>query len=111
MLSADYELMIYTASISEYADPVVDYIDPDNVVSVRLFRENCTLFKNVFVKDLANLNRDIRNIIIVDNSPNSFMFQPMNAFQIRNFFDDMNDQELYFLIPFFKLLKDVSQYF
>lgn len=35
------------------------------------------------------------------------MFQPMNAFQIRNFFDDMNDQDLYYLIPFFKLLKDV----
>lgn len=66
---------------------------------MRLFRENCTLFKNVFVKDLSNLNRDIKKIIIVDveiyliekNSPNSFMFQPMNAFQIKNFFDDMAD--------------------
>jgi RNA polymerase II subunit A small phosphatase-like protein len=66
LLSNDYEIIIYTASISEYADPVIDYLDPEGVVSVRLFRENCTLFKNIFVKDLANLNREISNLIIVD---------------------------------------------
>jgi len=32
-----------------------------------------------YVKDLTKIDRDINNIIIVDNSPLSYMFQPENA--------------------------------
>ncbi len=32
-----------------------------------------------YVKDLARLDRDIAQTIIVDNSPLSFLFQPQNA--------------------------------
>lgn len=58
--------MRYSNYYLKYANPVIDYIDPLGVVSLKLFRENCTFFKNVFVKDLVNLNRDIKNLIIVD---------------------------------------------
>lgn len=33
-----YEIFIYTASLSEYADPVIDLIDPTKTVAVRLYR-------------------------------------------------------------------------
>lgn len=51
------------------------------------------------MKDLSNLNRDLKDIIIIDNSEISFFFQPENAVHILNFFDDNSDRELYKLIP------------
>ncbi|EAR92879.2 NLI interacting factor-like phosphatase (macronuclear) [Tetrahymena thermophila SB210] len=98
-LSKYYELIIYTASLSEYADPVMDRIDKNGVCSLRLFRENCTLYNGVFVKDLSLMQRDLKDLIIIDNSETSFLFQPANAVHIKSFFDDMKDRELYRLIP------------
>jgi len=73
-MSKLYEVMIYTASLAEYADPVVDLLDQNKQVSYRLFRENCTLYNGVFVKDLAQLGRNLKDIILVDNSETSFIF-------------------------------------
>ena len=36
-LSKHYEIMIYTASLSKYADPVIDFLDVGKVCSYRLF--------------------------------------------------------------------------
>lgn len=98
-LSKYYELIIFTASLAEYADPVMDKIDKNRVCSLRLFRENCTLYNGVFVKDMALMNRDLKDIIIIDNSETSFLFQPANAVHIKSYFDDAKDRELYRLIP------------
>lgn len=40
----------------------------------KLFREHCTFFNNAFVKDLKRLGRDLRDVIIVDNSPVAYLF-------------------------------------
>lgn len=69
-----YELVIYTASLSKYADPLVSMLDPNQLCSYRLFREHCTLVNNAFVKDLTWLGRLMKNVIIVDNSPIAYMF-------------------------------------
>jgi len=53
-------------SKKKYADPVMDKIDKNRVCSLRLFRENCTLYNGVFVKDMALMNRDLKDIIIID---------------------------------------------
>ena len=52
-MSKIYEVFIFTASLSEYANPVIDRIDPQNVSTLRLFRENCRICNNVLVKDLS----------------------------------------------------------
>jgi RNA polymerase II subunit A small phosphatase-like protein len=101
-----YEVFIYTASLAEYADPVIDLLDLKKFVAVRLFRESCTIYNNVFVKDLSLLNRDLRDLIIVDNSEASFLFQPQNAVHIKSFFEDMQDLELYHLMPILALLSE-----
>jgi RNA polymerase II subunit A small phosphatase-like protein len=45
-LAKCYELVIYTASLSKYADPLIDILDsqPTKVIDYRLFREHCTFF-------------------------------------------------------------------
>lgn len=46
------------------------------------------------MQDLQCLGRDLSQVIIVDNSPHSYIFQPENAIPIGTFIDDMQDQEL-----------------
>lgn len=103
-----YEIVIYTASLSIYADPLLDEIDPSNFASYRLFREHCTFNNNAFVKDLSVLGRDLKDVIIVDNSPASYSFQPDNAVPILTWIDDMSDIKLAELAPVLELLVDVS---
>ncbi|KAL4495660.1 hypothetical protein ABPG72_014129 [Tetrahymena utriculariae] len=107
-VSEYFEVVIYTASLAEYADPVCDLIDPKRYVSYRLFRENCTNYQGLFVKDLSKIGRDMKDILIVDNSETSFLFQPENAIQISNFFQDDSDRELYRMIPFLQFLSEVQ---
>lgn len=69
-----YEVVIFTASLSKYAIPLMDMLDPQRVAPQRLFREHCTYFNNQFVKDMARVGRRMEDIIIIDNSPNSYQF-------------------------------------
>jgi Dullard-like phosphatase family protein len=63
-----YEIVLFTASMAKYADPVLDRIDKKRVISHRLFREHCVMHNGGYVKDLSRLGRDLSNIIIVDVS-------------------------------------------
>jgi TFIIF-interacting CTD phosphatase-like protein len=60
------------------------------------------------VKDLTRLGRKIENVIIIDNSPNSYYFQPENALPSLNWTKDKNDFELREMMPFLKRLADPS---
>lgn len=103
-----YEVIIFTASLSLYADPLLDLIDTSGCISYRLFRDHCTLYNNTFVKDLSVLGRDLKNVIIVDNSPTAYMFQPENAIPILTWFDDMKDTKLFELAVVLELMASVK---
>ena len=61
-----YEVVVFTASMAKYADPVLDRIDKRGCISHRLFREHCVMHNGAYVKDLARLGRDLTNVVIVD---------------------------------------------
>jgi carboxy-terminal domain RNA polymerase II polypeptide A small phosphatase len=89
-----FEVVIFTASLSLYANPVMDLLDPSAHCHARLYREHCVLVGGCYVKDLAKLGRDLKRTIIIDNSPLSYALQPENAFPIEAFFTDESDHEL-----------------
>ena len=64
-----YEVVIYTASLSKYASPLIDKLDSLNTGFLKLFREHCTFFNGMFVKDLTKLGRSMKDLIIIDVSP------------------------------------------
>ncbi|KAF9562794.1 NIF-domain-containing protein [Agrocybe pediades] len=103
-----YEIVVFTASLSKYADPVLDRLDIHQVVSHRLFRESCYNHKGNYVKDLSQLGRPIADTIILDNSPASYIFHPNNAVPVSSWFNDPHDTELTDLVPFLADLSTVD---
>jgi len=101
-----FEIVIYTASLSKYADPLLDKLDIHKVINKRLFRENCVFYEGHYVKDLSLLERDITQTIIVDNSPPSYTFHPENAIDCSSFIDDPADVEMWQIGDFLEGIKD-----
>lgn len=94
---------VFTASHKEYADAVINLIDPDGtLINFRLYREHCFETKEgIFIKDLRVIrNRDLKDLILVDNSVYSFGFQLDNGVPIVPYFNDPSDQELHYLAQY-----------
>ena len=102
-----YEIVIFTASVSKYADPLLDIIDKNHTCSCRLFREHCSMVGITYIKDLKKLGRDLKDIIIVDNSPLSYSLNYENGLPILTWLDDKNDKELYNITPILEFLSNV----
>ncbi|CAM6103109.1 unnamed protein product [Calypogeia fissa] len=94
-----FEVVVFTASLRKYADPLLDILDQHNSIRHRRYRESCRQMEGGLVKDLTMLGRDLCKVIIVDNSPHSYMLQPANAIPIGTFIDDMRDRQLLDLLP------------
>ena len=93
-----FEVGIFTASVKEYADAVISFLDPENkLIKFRLYRNNCINFNDSFtVKDLRIFkNVDMKKIVLIDNSMYSFAAQINNGILINTFINDKNDNELY----------------
>ena len=95
-----FEVVIFTASMSVYADKVIDMLDTTRVVSGRLFRESCTYLSGSFIKDLSQLGRNLRRVVILDvpstqNSPTSYLYHPSNALPISSWYGDKEDTALF----------------
>ena len=97
-VSKYFVIGIFTASVKEYADAIIDYLDPNkNLIKFRLYRNNCiNVDDKIYVKDLRILKGvDLKDIIILDNSIYSFAAQLRNGILVNSFFIDKNDIELY----------------
>jgi len=112
-MSTLYELVIFTASVSEYANSIIDVLDSQRVIVHRLYRNHCTCANEEYIKDLSLIGRDLKSVIIIDNAPISYSLQPFNALPILSWVGDKRDSQLLYLIPILKLLKrvdDVREY-
>ena len=105
-LSLIYEIIIFTASISQYANPLLDQLDKNNYIKYRLFREHCIFNNGIYIKDLKIFDRKINNMIIIDNNPLSYDNNIENGIPILSWYDNMNDNELLKLLPLLKYMSD-----
>jgi CTD nuclear envelope phosphatase 1 len=70
-----YNLVIFTASVQEYADPVIDWLEQDRkYFSGRYYRQHCTNRNGAYIKDIATVEPDLSRVMIIDNSPTSYIF-------------------------------------
>ena len=96
-ISKYFLIGIFTASIPEYADAVINYLDPEEkYIKFKLYRNDCINVQDlVRVKDLKIFGEEnLDRIVLLDNNIYSFSNQLSNGILINSFFDDENDDEL-----------------
>jgi Dullard-like phosphatase family protein len=96
-LSGHYEIIVFTAALKDYADWILDRIDPMENVKYRLYRNHTTFQNDIYLKDLSKLNRDLSKTIIVDNNPDNFQMHPENGICIKSWYEDPTDMALKYL--------------
>ena len=104
-----YNIIIFTASVKEYANPLLNVLDNEKIIKKRFFREDCCIgATGKFIKDLKKLNMDLKDLILVDNNPISYSYNICNGIPIKTWHYDKTDQELIKLIPVLKFLANVN---
>eukprot|EP00920_Eleutheroschizon_duboscqi_P012873 GHVT01030526.1.p1 GENE.GHVT01030526.1~~GHVT01030526.1.p1 ORF type:complete len:507 (+),score=51.81 GHVT01030526.1:1450-2970(+) len=110
-VAKEFEVVIFTASTQNYADQVLDSLDPEGrLFAHRLYRHHCTpVFGGTYLKDLRLLGRDLRTTMLADNSPISLTLQLDNGIPVMSFFGkDKADTELVDLLDLLKVLNKTS---
>lgn len=111
-VSKYFQIVAFTASTKEYADAVINLIDPNNkLFEHRLYRDSCIKVGRSYVKDLRIIkNRKMENMVILDNSLYSFCNQLSNGILIYSYYDG-EDSELVniqnYLLDYISLTDDV----
>lgn len=114
---------MYTASLREYADPVVNMLDRGRrMFQKRLFRTACIEKDGMYLKDLTLIDHDLSRVSLLDNSAVSFILNPGiyalhiffdasqyifedNGIFIDSWLDDKKDTCLLDLLPFLDALR------
>lgn len=123
-----FELQIFTASVKEYADPIINWLESEiapyvnkqeqqqlakggkhsytpqqSVFTKRYYRTDCSYRPGVgYIKDLSKFfprEEDLKNVIILDNSPVSYALHEDNAVMIEGWINDQGDRDLLNLLP------------
>ncbi|CAM9136507.1 unnamed protein product [Chrysoparadoxa australica] len=102
-LAKDFEVIVFTAAVREYAEAILRIIDPTHAVSHLLSRESCIDIGGVMVKDLNCLNRPLESSVLVDNNLCCMALFLGNGIPVKEWQgDDPNDSELGQLLKFAK---------
>ncbi|KAF9075890.1 NLI interacting factor-like phosphatase-domain-containing protein [Rhodocollybia butyracea] len=109
-VSGWYTLVIFTASMQEYADPVIDWLDAGRgILDHRLFRDSCTQLPNgAYTKDLSVIEPDLARVCLIDNSPISYRVNEANGIPIEGWTHDPSDEALLDLLPVLDSLRFTS---
>eukprot|EP01137_Pigoraptor_chileana_P012925 Opistho-2@65794 len=100
-VAAWYNVVVFTASLRQYGDPVIDSLDCGRgLIQRRYFRESCIQEYGNYVKDLSKVEPDLSSVLIIDNSPGAYAMHPENAIPIVAWTKDPDDDALLDLIPF-----------
>lgn len=95
-MSQYYTIYVFTAGTQDYAEPIVAYLNQKKkTIHGVLHRKNCMETQNgFFIKDLRIIsNRELKDIVMVDNLVHSFGLQLRNGVPILEYLDNSEDCE------------------
>lgn len=101
-----YRLVVFTASVPAYADPMIDWLEKERkYFDARFYRQHCTQSSDGFIKDLTKVEPDLSKVLIIDNSPVSYSLHQENAIGIEGWISDPSDHSLLNILPFLEALR------
>ncbi|KAL2900384.1 Uncharacterized protein RDABS01_025466 [Bienertia sinuspersici] len=78
-----FEIMLLIAGLRVYTSLVlVELVKNKVMINQRIYKDSCRELDRKNVKDLAQRGRNLWKVVIVDDNPNSYAFQPQNTIQI-----------------------------
>jgi RNA polymerase II subunit A small phosphatase-like protein len=86
-----YELGIFTCSLPEYADIIIDHMKQ---IKFRLYRHHTVRISGEYVKDLSRIGRNLSTLLMIDNIEINYRLQPDNGILIRSWYGDKKDTML-----------------
>lgn len=111
-LSEICEVVLWTAAQREYAEEVMNYLDPDGefIPSRNRLYRNDTIegHDKERLKDLRLLGRDMKRTMLIDNSLVAVRAAPNNTLLVEDFFGDPCDEQLESIWDFVAALDDLS---
>ena len=92
-----YEIILFCNGNKKYSDLIINSVDKKRkYVDHRLYREQCIVVNNDYVKDISKIGRPVNKTIIVDNLPQNFRLNKENGINIKSFHgDNPNDKILF----------------
>jgi Dullard-like phosphatase family protein len=108
-----FDVIVWTASLECYAAGVIDRLEQISGCGrlPRMYRESCTKVNGSHAKDLRKIGVPLSDVAILDNSPHVAVLNKENLINIRNFYDDKSDRELYNMLHFLDQLAEAPTVF
>ena len=77
------EVSIYTASQKSYADPIIDRLDSERIVTRRFYRDHCKKNeKGELIKDMSVVSKDLRKMVIIDDVDSTYKTYRNNTIRV-----------------------------
>ncbi|XP_071057133.1 mitochondrial import inner membrane translocase subunit TIM50-C-like isoform X1 [Onthophagus taurus] len=93
-LNGIYEIVIYTAELGMTVFPILEALDPNNLITYKLVRDATNFVDGKHVKDLDKLNRSLRKVVLVDWDEAAITENRDNALLIPRWNGDDDDTAL-----------------
>lgn len=110
IVARDHRVFVFTASVKEYAEKIVQHLDPQNkYIEHVLSRSHCIYVNGMFVKNLSvavEYGTSLDDVIIVDNYVHSFALHPEHGIPIKPYYGAKEDSELNELANFLQKTSD-----
>jgi import inner membrane translocase subunit TIM50 len=98
-----YEIIVFGTEDSTFVEEVINKIDKsESLVRYKLGKEATCYEHGRYVKDLRYINRNMKNVIVIDYDIDGIKNDKYNTIILPKFEGDANDRELITIIPFLK---------
>ncbi|KAE8631686.1 hypothetical protein XENTR_v10001276 [Xenopus tropicalis] len=94
-----YEIFVFTTAKKEYAEKILDLLDPQKkLIRHRLFQDQCLCVEGHYVKDLGILQRDLAKTVALDTAPHTIPYHLANRIPIQSWKGSKKDRGLLSLL-------------
>ena len=89
-----YEIISFSKLSKNYSSTIIEQIEENRkLFDFNLYREHCTLVGRKFVKDISNIGRDMKKIIMIDDLPENLNIHIENGILILPYDGDENNED------------------